>query len=78
MVEGLKSLGILTLFRNNPLIARQLLTQGTPKPLTSESLYDMFTPELSPPMSNCRDKEEAQLLNWANFLEFVDGIYEIL
>ena len=77
MVNGLKSLEILSLVRSNPAIARQLFVRGTPKPLTSDSLYDTFTPELSPPMSNWRDKEEAQLLNWTNFLGFVEGMFVV-
>ena len=77
MVNGLKSLEILTLVRSNPGVVRQLFVKGTPKPLTADSLYDMFTPELSPPMSNWREKEEAQLLNWTNFLGFVEGMFVV-
>jgi hypothetical protein len=74
MVNGLKSLEVLTLVRSNPGVSRQLFVKGNPTPLTADSLYDMFTPELSPPMSNGREKEEAQLLNWTNFLGFVEGM----
>ena len=62
MVNGLKSLEILSLVRSNPVVARQFFVKGTPKPLTADSLYDMFTLELSPPMSNGREKE-VQLLS---------------
>lgn len=75
LVDGLKSLEILSLVRNNPQVARQLFVKGTPKPLTADSIYDMFTPVLSPQMSNLREKEEAQLLNWSNFLGFVEGTF---
>ena len=34
----------------------------------------MFTPELSPPMSNGHEKE-TQILNWINFLGFVEGMF---
>jgi transcription antitermination factor NusG len=77
MVNGLKSLEVLTLVRSNPGVSRQLFVKGNPTPLTADSLYDMFTPELSP-MSNRREKEEAQLLNWTNFLGFVEGMYIII
>lgn len=78
MVNGLKSLGILALIRENPVLARQLFVKGSPKHLTADTLYDIFTADLSPPMSNWRDKEEAQLMNWANFLEFVEGMLGLL
>ena len=73
MLNGLKSLEILTLVRNNPGAARQLV-KSTPKPITADTLYDMFTPDLSPAMSNSREKE-AQPLNWTNFLGFVEGMF---
>lgn len=74
MLEGLKCLGVLTLIRNNPVVTRQLFIKGSPKHLTAEEMFDMFTPNLSPQMSNLRDKE-AQLMNWANFLEVVEGMW---
>ena len=70
----MKSL-LLTLVRSNPGVVRQLFVKDTPKPLTADSLYDMFTPELSPPMSNWHEK--AQLLNWTNFLGFVEGMFVV-
>lgn len=74
LVNGLKLLDVLTLIREYPVLARQLFVKGNPKCLTADSLYDLFTADLSPPMSNWRDKEEAQLMNWAHFLQFVEGM----
>ena len=75
MVEGLKSLGVLSLIRDNPIMARQLFVKHE-QPLTAEILFDTFSAaDLSPQMSNVRDQEEKQLMNWANFLEFVESMY---
>ncbi len=72
LVEGLKTLDILTLVKNNPVSAKILFIHE-PIYLTGESLYDMFRLDISNSMSNNRDVEEAQLLNWANFLEYVES-----
>ena len=78
MVHGLKSLEVLSLAKSNPIISCQLFVQGIHKILTAESMYDLFTAELSPPMSNQRDKEEAHLFNWLNFLQYVEGMLDLL
>lgn len=75
MVNGLESLGVLQLIRENPILTRKLFVKGSLKCLTAESVYDIFAADLSPPMSNWREKEEAQLLNWANFLEYIESMY---
>ena len=75
LVNGLNALGVLPLVRDNPTLGRQLFVQGSPKELTAMVFYDMLPADLSPPMSNGRDKEEAQLMNWLNFLQFVEGIH---
>ena len=36
------------------------------------------TAELSPPMSNQWDKEEAHLLNWLICLQYVEGMLDLL
>ena len=41
-------------------------------------MYDLFTAELSLPMSNQRDKEETHLFNWLNFLQYVEGMLDLL
>ena len=76
LVNGLKSLDVLSLVRENPVLARQLFVKGIQECLTADTLYDMFTADLSPPMSNGRDKEEAQLMNWSDFLLFVGSTRE--
>ena len=73
LVAGLKSLDILSPVRENPVLSCQLFIKGTPKCLSADTLYDMFTADLSPSMSNWRDKEEAQLVNLANFLQFIES-----
>ena len=78
LVDGLNALGVLSLVKNNPILGRQLFVQGSPKELTAMILYDMLPAELSPPMSNGRDEEEAQLMNWINFLQFVEGTVYML
>ena len=69
---GLKSLAVLSLIRDNPIITRQLFVKSEQQ-LTPDALFDMFTADLSPRMSNLRDLEEKQLMNWVNFLEFIEG-----
>lgn len=75
LVNGLKSLEVLSLIQSNPNTSRKLFVRSTDNNvLTADLLYDMFSAELSPLMSNTRDKKEAQLFNWSNFLHFVEGM----
>ena len=73
LVQGLETLGILSLLRNHPTSARPLLTHSDARPLTAGDVFDMFQPQLSPPGSNAREREEDQLIKWLNFLEQVEG-----
>lgn len=57
---------MLSLIRENHVLARHLFVKGSPKSLR---VYNMFTADLSPLMSNGCDNEEAQLMNWAQFVE---------
>ena len=43
MVNGLKSLLVLSLVRSNSVVARQLFVKGTPRLLTADSLYDVYS-----------------------------------
>ena len=62
LLDGLNTLDVRSLLRANPIAARSLFVQGAV----------IVHARLCSPGSNAREKE-AQLGNWANFLEFVDG-----
>ena len=76
LLDGLKELGVLGLMhiRDNPNEATNLFVHNTAKQLTADKVFDFFVAHLSPPMSNARDTQEAQVLHWANFLQLVEGI----
>lgn len=73
LVDGLNCLGVLSFVRANPAVSRSLFTLGATPPLSGECVFDMFQARLSPTGSNAREREEAQLVHWANFLELVEG-----
>lgn len=73
LIDGLKCLEILELLRSNPCVSHKLFVRSTANILTVEYIYDLFSPSLSSVMSNTRDKEEAQLFNWSNFLQLISG-----
>ena len=72
-MDGLSTLGVLSLFRANRTAAHSLCIHGTMTSLSGGDMFDMFQAKLSHPGSNAREKEEAQLVNWAKFLELVEG-----
>ena len=73
LMNGIESLGVLSMIRNNPALALQLFLYQR-KDLTANNLYDMFKYELSPESSNQRAREEAQLFNWVTFLQTVESM----
>lgn len=74
LIDGLKCLEILELLKSsNPCVSHKLFFRSTANILTVEYIYDLFSPSLSSVMSNTRDKEEAQLFNWSNFLQLISG-----
>jgi len=73
MVTGLNDYGLGRLVQNNPEVLRQLFVYYGQLPLTSETLYDLFAPKLSPSGSNIRNDEEAALMHWVYYTRDAQG-----
>ncbi len=73
LIEGLKVLDVLNLYRDYPKIMRPLLIYNKPKSLTSDYILDVFKPLLSINGSNVQEKEEAILLQWTNYVQLIEG-----
>ena len=73
IVNGLETLDLLFLVRQNPTAARPLFVHSHATLLTAGDVFDIFHPKLSDAGSNKREKEEDQLMKWMNFLEQVEG-----
>ena len=73
LTEGLKVLDVLNLFREYPNSMRPLLLYSKPIRLTSDYIIDIFKPMLSLPGSNVREREEAILLQWTNYVQLIEG-----
>ena len=74
MIAGLNDYGLGELARNNSEVLRQLFVHYRQLPLTSDTLYDMFAPQLSSSGSNIRNEEEAALMHWVYYTRDVQGI----
>lgn len=73
LCDGLMCMGVLQLIQQNPVM-RTLFLPRPPKPLTADSMINMFTTKFSPLGANCREDEEAAVMKWVQFLQAVEGI----
>ena len=72
--QGLKELGVLNLLCSHPKLLKPLfLASGKPQ-LTSSTIINMFKVVWSPIGSNQREKEEAVILGWTEYLHGLKGI----
>ncbi|XP_065908980.1 G2/M phase-specific E3 ubiquitin-protein ligase-like [Dysidea avara] len=78
MIAGLNDYGLGELARNNSEVLRQLFVHYRQLPLTSDTLYDMFAPQLSSSGSNIRNEEEAALMHWVYYTRDVQDGKQIL
>ena len=69
--EGLCVLGVLQLLQENGAV-HHLFASAVPL-LSSNELYDLFKPRLSPEGSNRNVEEVTALYQWANYLQAVAG-----
>ena len=74
IVDGLKTMGVLDLFRSRPNLMRPLLMGKPPASLTSDYMINLFTPALSPSGSNQREGEDATVLQWINYVQMIEGM----
>ena len=71
---GLAStLGALDLLRNNPTAMRPLLVNSPLQHLTADYMFDTCEVKYSPSGSNSKQKEEAVVMMWLNFLQRVES-----
>ena len=65
--EGLDVLGMGKLLKAHPSQCRELFTHN-PKVVTSYDFDKLFLPKLSEEGSNMREKEEAIVMNWKDYI----------
>ncbi|MCG8622442.1 MAG: hypothetical protein MJE68_10665 [Proteobacteria bacterium] len=70
--QGLKELGILNLLHAHSKVLKPLLL-ASGKPQLSPSTVNMFKVIWSPVGSNQRDKEEAVILGWTEYIHGLKG-----
>lgn len=66
------TLNVLEMVREHPQM-RSLFVFSKRPPLTADNLYDLVPALYSPRGSNQRDKEEAIIMQWIAFTNFVEG-----
>ena len=76
LMEGLNDLGFLQFLKMHPGPARSLLVSGRQK-LTAASLEQLFLVRFSEPGSNRRCEEERVMMMWLEYLQDVEGIFNI-
>jgi len=70
--EGLNVLGVSDLIKAHPGILQEAFVHGD-KEFTASDLDDLFLPVFSPSGSNAREKEEAVVLNWKDYIFEAEG-----
>ena len=70
--EGLNVLGIGNLIKSNPDVMREVFVYSD-KEFTALDLDELFLPMFSPAGSNAREKEEAVILNWKDYIFEAQG-----
>lgn len=71
--QGLKELGVLSLLHSHQKLLKPLfLANGKPQ-LTASSILNMFKVIWSPIGSNQREKEEAVILGWTDYVHGLKG-----
>ena len=73
LLQGLESLGVLDIFRRNPVKMRILLVKKNPVRYNADSFLDLLVPLLSLEGSNQREAEEATMILWANFVQLIES-----
>ena len=71
-MDGLNVLGIATLLKSHPKRFKEIFVH-TPKVVTTHDLDKLFVPQFSPRGSNIREKEEAIVLNWKDYIYEAEG-----
>ena len=75
MICGIaETLHALELIRENATLFRPLFVYSQ-KIYSANDIYDIFSPKLSPDGSNRREREEAVIMLWINFLQDIQGMY---
>ncbi len=67
------TLNALTLIRDNAVLMRPLFVYEERPPPKADAVYDMFPATFSASGSNIREKEEATMMVWNDFLQMVQG-----
>ena len=71
--SGLNVLEVGSLIKRYPEEMKAIFVHN-PQTVTASILDQIFTPQFSPPGSNAREKEEAIILNWKDFIYEAEGI----
>ena len=70
--EGLNVLGVSDLIKAHPSILQEAFVHSDKK-FTASDLDELFLPVFSPAGSNAREKEEAIVLNWKDYIFEAEG-----
>lgn len=71
--DGLNVLGINDLIKAHPNVLRELFVCDH-KAFTAADLNELLLPVFSPIGSNAREKEEAVILNWKDYIFEAEGL----
>ena len=70
--DGLKTLGVLSLLKGNPLLFRPYFCHRS-KPLTAIEVDRIFTPDFSEDSCRRREREELVIMHWRDYLQECEG-----
>ena len=74
-IQGLETLQIATLLRRHPRCLRKLFVNDPSEArVTAQYLSRLLSPVLSPHGHNQREKEEAVLLAWSDYIQDMEGM----
>ena len=68
-----ETLNVLDLIRKNPVVMRPMFVHQARPLLTADDVYDMIPPRFSVPGSNRREKEEATMMLWVEYLKLIES-----
>ena len=73
LLSGLSStLGVLELVRGDPVLMKDLFIHTPTSPMTADDMYDAFNICYSLNGSNNREREEATIMLWVQFLPCIE------
>ena len=73
LCDGLSTMNVLQLLRQNASVVRPLLLERKPTNLTADVMINMFETKLSLEGSNMKESEELAAMKWISYFQMIEG-----